>query len=203
MNLVLLTKSTGLIGFIAKILGIIMNGIFYVIDLIGIPNIGLAIILFTIVVNLLMLPLTVKQQKFSKFSAKMNPEIQAIQAKYKNKRDQDSMLAQNQEIQAVYAKYGVSQSGTCLQMLIQLPILFALYRVIYAIPAYVTKVGDTFRVLAKQIIANDNAAFIVNSEVESISNTVRAYGKALTNGSTGLTFENGVIDVLNKLSSNE
>lgn len=203
MNLVLLTKSTGLIGFIAKILGIIMNGIFYVIDLIGIPNIGLAIILFTIVVNLLMLPLTVKQQKFSKFSAKMNPEIQAIQAKYKNKRDQDSMLAQNQEIQAVYAKYGVSQSGTCLQMLIQLPILFALYRVIYAIPAYVTKVGDTFRVLAKQIIANDNAAFIVNSEVESISNTVRAYGKALTNGSTGLTFENGVIDVLNKLSSTD
>ena len=60
-----------------------MNGIFYVIDKIGIPNVGLAIILFTIVVYILLMPLTIKQQKFSKLSAKMNPELQAIQAKYK------------------------------------------------------------------------------------------------------------------------
>ena len=66
MNVILFTQnSTFIIGFVAKILGKIMEGIFTVIDLIGIPNIGLAIILFTIVVNLLMLPLTIKQQKFS------------------------------------------------------------------------------------------------------------------------------------------
>ena len=108
MNFILLTQnSTPIIGQVAWLLGKIMNGIFYVIDFIGIPNVGLAIILFTIVVNLLMMPLTIKQQKFSKLSAKMNPEIQAIQAKYKDKKDNDSMMAQNQEIQAVYAKYGV------------------------------------------------------------------------------------------------
>lgn len=204
MDLILLTRGSGPIGWIAGILGLIMNGIFNVIDFIGIPNIGLAIILFTIVVNLLMLPLTIKQQKFSKLSAKMNPEIQAITAKYKGKKDQESMMAQSTEIQAVYAKYGVSQSGTCVQLLIQLPILFALYNVIRAMPAYVTKIGDTFRVLASKIIEVDGGAFlqnpVVNGEtVNTIANTVKVYGKAITNGNVS----NGIVDVLNKLSSSD
>ncbi len=200
MNFILLTQDdVFLLGPIAKLLGLIMNGIFTVIDAIGLPNVGLAIILFTIVVNLLMLPLTIKQQKFSKLSAKMNPEIQAIQAKYKNKKDQESMMAQNQEVQAVYAKYGVSPSGSCVQLLIQMPILFALYKVIYGIPAYVSKVGNTFRVLADKIISVDNGAFIQNSEVEGIANTVMMYGKSMKEGN----LSNGIVDVLNKLSSSD
>ena len=67
-----------------------------------------------------MMPLTIKQQKFSKLSAKMNPELQAIQAKYKNKKDNDSMMAMNEETQRVYKKYGVSPTGSCLQLIIQL-----------------------------------------------------------------------------------
>lgn len=198
MEFILLTQnSTIIIGQIAWLLGKIMNGIFTVLDWIGIPNVGLSIILFTIVVNLLMMPLTIKQQKFSKLSAKMNPELQAIQAKYKNKNDNDSMMAQNQEIQAVYAKYGVSASGSCVQLLIQMPILYALYKVIYSIPAYVTKVGNVFRVLAEQIISVDNGSFLQNSGVETIANTVMMYGKSMTNGE----LSNGIIDVLNKLSS--
>ena len=131
-SIILTQDSTPIIGQVAWLLGKIMAGIFNVIDFIGIPNVGLAIILFTIVVNLLMLPLTIKQQKFSKLSAKMQPEIQLVQAKYKGKKDNDSMMAQNQEVQAIYAKYGVSPSGSCVQLIIQMPILFALYRVIYA-----------------------------------------------------------------------
>ena len=138
--LTLTQNSTFIIGAVAKLLGLIMEGIFTVLGAIGIPNIGLAIILFTIVVNLLMLPLTIKQQKFSKLSAKMQPEIQAIQSKYKNRKDTDSQMAMNQEVQMVYAKYGVSPTGSCMYLLIQMPILFALYRVIYSIPAYVTKI---------------------------------------------------------------
>lgn len=199
MEFILLTKSSGLLGWIAGFLGLIMNCIFFVIDKIGLPNIGLAIILFTIVVNLLMLPLTIKQQKFAKLSAKITPETQAIQAKYKGKQDQASMMAQNQEIQAVYAKYGVSPSGSCVQLLIQMPILLSLYRVIQSIPAYVTKVGDTFRVLAEKIIDTDNGGFLQNSGIESITRTVTAYGKAMTNGN----LSNGIIDVLNKLSSSD
>lgn len=203
MNVILLTKDdTFIIGWVARLLGLIMEGIFTVVDFIGIPNIGLTIILFTIVVNLLMMPLTVKQQKFSKLSNKMQPEIKAIQEKYKNKKDSESTMAQNQEIQAVYAKYGVSASGSCVQLLIQMPILFALYRVIYAVPAYVTKIGNTFRALADQIMSVDGAAFLKNSEVSTIANTVSMYGKNLTS-ENGTEVINSLIDVLNKLSSTD
>ena len=105
MSGILLTKdSTPVIGWIAVVLGQIMEWIFDLLNLIGIPNIGLAIIIFTIVVYSLMLPLTIKQQKFSKLSNKMNPELQAIQKKYKDRKDNDSMMAIQNETQAVYAK---------------------------------------------------------------------------------------------------
>lgn len=200
MNLILLTQSTTpVIGQVAWVLGKIMNGIFFVIDLIGLPNIGLAIILFTIVVNLLMTPLNIKQQKFSKLQVKMSPEIQAIEAKYKGRSDQDSMMAKNQEIQMVYAKYGVSASGSCVQLLIQMPILFALYQVIQRMPAYVTKIGDTFRVLAEKIISVDGGGFLQDSGVDTITRTVSMYGQSMTKGD----LSNGIIDVLNRLSSTD
>ena len=201
MNGIILTKSDGIIiGNIAKLLGLIMNGIFNLVDLVGIHNIGLTIILFTIVVNLLMMPLTLKQQKFSKLSARISPEIKAIQAKYKNRKDTESAMMQNQEIQAVYAKYGVSPSGSCLQLLIQMPILFALYRVIYAIPAYVTKIKDTFAVLAEKIINSNGGVESFKALNEgNIANTIASYGGNLVEGNE----LNGVIDVLNKLSSSD
>ena len=200
MTGIVLSQYDGLIlGPIAKVLGVLMNGIFSVLDLIGIPNIGLSIIFFTIVIYILMMPLTIKQQKFSKLSAKMNPELQAIQAKYKNKKDNDSMMAMNAETRAVYAKYGVSPSGSCVQLLIQMPILFALYKVIYAMPAYVGKIGDTFRVLADKIITVDKADFLQNSGVETIARTVSMYGKNITEGN----IQNGVVDVLNMLSTSD
>ena len=199
MDIIILTQDNGIIiGTVAKLLGLIMNALFNLIDMIGIPNIGLAIILFTIVVNLLMLPITLKQQKFSKLSIKIQPEVQAIQNKYKNKKDQDSQMAMNQEIQMVYAKYGISPTGSCLYMLIQMPILFALYRVIYAMPAYVTKIGNTFKVLADKIISTDAAEFLKNSGITSIDKTVSMYAKNMDNNLT-----NGVIDVLNRLSSHD
>jgi len=191
---VLLTKDTGkILGPIVKLLGYIMEGIFYVLDKIGIPNIGLAIILFTIVMYLLMMPLTIKQQKFSKLSARMNPEIQAIQAKYKGKQDQASMLAMNQETKAVYAKYGVSPSGSCVQLLIQMPILFALYRVIYAMPAYVTKIGEAFGVLADKIMQAPNGV----EEVKALSSAVYFAKNFDIAGNT----RNAIIDTLNKTST--
>ena len=105
--MILLTQNTTpIFKYIVWVLGKIMEGIFYVLDLVGIPNIGLSIIFFTIFVNVCMLPLTYKQQKFSKLSMKMQPEIKAIQKKYEGKKDQNSAMAQNNEIQAVYAKYG-------------------------------------------------------------------------------------------------
>ncbi|MDE7252081.1 MAG: YidC/Oxa1 family membrane protein insertase [Acetatifactor sp.] len=212
MDGIILTQiSTPIFGQIVWILGKIMEGIFMAINAIGIPNIGLAIILFTIVVNLLMLPLTIKQQKFAKLNNKMSPELQAIRNKYVGKTDQNSQMAMNTEMQAVYAKYGVSPTGSCGYLLIQLPILLALYRVIYAMPAYVKRIGDTFRVLASKIIEVDNGEWLLNptytefanaEQVETaskIANTVATYGKSMTSGN----LENGIVDVLNRLSSSD
>ena len=206
MSDILLTQNSGrIIGPIAKILGYIMEGIFLLLDKIGIPNIGLAIILFTIVIYLILLPLTIKQQKYSKLSAKMNPEIQAIQAKYKGKNDNESMMAMQMETKAVYAKYGVSPSGSCVQLLIQMPILLALYRVIYNMPAYVGKIKEAFFPLVEKLIAQSGSTeFIKNTE-----NFAQAgmFSKQFTNESfiNGVTtyVQNTFIDVLNKASSAE
>lgn len=201
MSNILLTQYQGMfIGPIAKILGYLMEGIFYVLDLINVHNSGLAIILFTVVIYLCLTPLTYKQQKFSKLQAKMSPELQAIQAKYKNKKDNDSMMAMNQETQAVYAKYGVSASGNCVQLLIQMPILLALYRVIYAIPAYVASVKEVFFPFVDKLIAQKGSA-------EFIQNFANAgmYAKQFENESFigGVTsyIQNTYIDVLNRAST--
>ena len=199
-SIVLTAYQGAILGPIAKVLGFIMNAIFIVLDSIGIPNVGLSIILFTLIMYLLMTPLTYKQQKFSKLSQRMNPELQAIQAKYKGKKDQESMTKMNDETRAVYDKYGVSPTGSCVQLAITMPVLFALYRVIYAIPAYVTKIGDTYRVLADKILSSDNAAFLQNSGMESIDRVIKQYGKSLTDGTN---ISNGVIDVLGKISSSD
>ena len=155
----LLTKSTTfIIGPVASLLGYIMNAIFWVQSQIGIESIGLCIILFTVVIYMLLMPLTIKQQKFSKLQSKMNPELQAIQKKYKDKRqDQAAMMKMNEETQAVYQKYGVNPMGSCLQLIIQMPILFALYRVIWNIPAYVGTVKNAFLPLAQALMSASGA----------------------------------------------
>lgn len=176
-----------------------MEGIFWVLDKIGIPNIGIAIIIFTIVIYLILLPLTYKQQKFSKLSAKMNPEIQAIQAKYRNRKDPESMQAMNEETQAVYAKYGVNPMGSCLQLLIQMPILFALYRVIYAIPAYVTKVKEAYVPLVTQLVSQAGSNEFIQTLTSAVGFKKQFKNDLFINGDPTYV-ENTFIDVLNRAS---
>lgn len=200
---ILLTQDDGaILGPISKLLGFLMEGIFNILDIIGIPNIGLSIIIFTIVIYLLLMPLTIRQQKFSKLSAKMNPEIQAIQAKYKNKKDNDSMMAMNQETQAVYAKYGVSPSGSCVQLLIQMPILFSLYRVIYAMPAYVGKIKDSFYPLVDKLRNETGAIEFIQTLKNSNMYANQFKNEAFTSGNVEYV-ENTLIDCLNRASTAE
>ncbi|MCR4691920.1 MAG: YidC/Oxa1 family membrane protein insertase [Lachnospiraceae bacterium] len=200
---ILLTKNSGvIIGPISTVLGYIMTGIFTVLDKIGIPNIGLSIIIFTIVIYLCLMPLTIKQQKFSKLSAKMNPELQAIQKKYKDKKDQDSMMRMNEETKAVYRKYGVSPSGSCVQLLIQLPIMWALYRVIYNFPAYVPAIKSVFSSVVEQLATSENSAKA--TELLQKFTNANMYQKQFSNEAFTVGSEymkNTFIDVLNKASS--
>ena len=145
----LMTKSTmPIISWVAEVLGLLMNGIYYVIGAIGLPNVGLAIIIFTIILLMAMMPLQIKQQRFSKLQAIMQPELNKIQSKYKGKKDQVSQQKMMDETNAVYAKYGVSPTGSCIQLLIQMPVLLALYQVIYKIPGYITIIGNVISEIA-------------------------------------------------------
>ena len=197
----LLTKDTTfIIGPVAQILGYLMNGIFWVLDKIGLPNTGLSIIFFTLIIYLCMLPLTIKQQKFSKLTQKMQPEINKIQAKYKDKKDDASQMKMNEETQAVYKKYGVSPMGSCLQLLIQMPILFALYRVIYNIPAYVTQVKDAFYPLVTDLINTSGASEYLQATDAGANFSTRFASDDFINN-VGSTVANTFIDTLNRFSS--
>ncbi len=170
----LLTKSGGILGPIASVLGVVMTGVFAVLAAIHLPNIGLAIILFTIIIYMFMLPLTYRQQKFSRMTPLMNPELNEIREKYNGKRDQVSMQRMNEETQMVYAKYGVNPAGSCVQLIIQMLILFPLYRVIMNIPAYVAQVRDVFSSLASSLLTTTGAEEYLQEIAKSIQATTIA-----------------------------
>ena len=201
-----LTKSTTfIIGPIAELIGIIMNGIFVVLSKIGLPNVGLSIIFMTILIYMLMLPLTIRQQKFSKLQRKMQPELQKIQKKYQGRKDSASVAAQQEEMKQVYDKYGVSASGSCVQLLIQMPILFALYRVFYNVPAYLSSVKAAFYPLVDNLYQLDpdgtKILLAQDSEGKYIFSSVSAFVKGLTGNIEGGNIDavkNSIVDILNK-----
>ena len=201
---ILLTKSTTpIIGWVAQLLGWIMNGIYNGLaylnlhlfnnqmtvfgEQVSYANIGLTIILFTVIVYAAMTPLQVRQQKSSKMMSAMQPELTKIQDKYKGKTDNESRMKMQEEIQELYGKYGISMSGSCITLLIQMPILFALYQVIYRIPAYISQVGDIFHVLADQIASTANYT-------DTLTKFVDAANVKVTLGDTIST--NKIVDIL-------
>ncbi len=188
MEILLSKSTTPVIGWIAQLLGWIMNGIYTMLDAVGIPNIGLAIILYTIIVYVLMTPLQINQQKTSKMMSVVQPEMQKIQKKYQGKRDQASQMKMQEETMALYDKYGVSPTGSCLPLLIQLPLLLALYQVIYKIPGYVTKVANIFSGLATELASSDKLSAVTQFVSD---NKIRS-----SISGTGETLHNGLIDFL-------
>lgn len=210
MSDILLTAYPGsILGPIAKLLGILMDWIYSGISNITggrVESVVLSIVIITIIIYMCLLPLTIKQQKFSKLSQKMQPEMQAIQAKYKNKKDQASMMAMQEETQLLYQKYGISPMGSCVQMLIQMPILFALYRVFYNIPAYLSGVKSSFTGLVDSIQQTSGYQNTLVSLMEKY-NVVTSSGLNASNAASKLadasgdTLNNFIIDILYKLPS--
>lgn len=185
------------LGPIAKALGWIMDKIYVFLSTVcHIDSIALTIIVFTVFIYLCLFPLTYKQQKFSVLTKKMQPELNAIQKKYKNKKDTVSMQAQQEETQMVYDKYGVSPMGSCLQMLVQMPILLALYRVFWNVPAYISSVKDIFTDVVNGIMATDGYA----GTMEALYKSAGLKNVAFHADATGTAMSNSIIDVLYKLS---
>ena len=199
MELMFLTKVGGCLGPFAWVFGQVFNLLYELLSLFSIENVAITVILFTIVTKLLMTPLTIKQQKFSKMSSIMNPELTAIQEKYKNKRnDEKAMRMMQLEQQAVYEKYGTSPTAGCLPMLIMFPIMFALYRVIYAIPAYVPDIYDLYNAIAEGI--KNQEYFTYMSELAA---TLGVATKNFSEMSEGVLTNAHMVDIMTKFGTNE
>lgn len=118
---------------------------------------------------MLLMPFTIKQQKFSKLQPRMAPELSAIQKKYEGKnQDQAAMLQMSEETKDVYDKVGVSPAGSCLQLIIQMPILFSLYHVINNIPAYVKSVKNVFMPLVQALIGLPGAEDFMGTVAQTV-----------------------------------
>ncbi len=198
MTGIILTQYSGrIVGPIARLIGYIMNSLYmFLNDVFGIQNIALCIVLFTIIIYILMTPLTYKQQKFSRLQQEMQPEINKIREKYKDKKDQASMQKMNEETQMVYEKYGVSTMGSCLQLLINFPIFIAMYQVVRNVPAYVSSVKAVYTPLVDKIINVDGFQKIM----EAVLKDSGTAGIKLDFDSA-VTTSNSIIDVLYAMPS--
>lgn len=178
--------------WIKWLLGQILNGIFIFLDNFNMAYLAVCIVIFTVLIRALMIPFTLKQQRFSKLSSVMQPEIKAIQDKYRNKNDQESMVKMNREITNVYQKYGTSPTGGCLSSLITLPIMLALYNIIYDIPSYIPTIGAIY---------NDIAEAISNSGVEGYAESIASYVKELNDSRIVYDPESGLDGLINVLKN--
>ncbi|WP_309322543.1 membrane protein insertase YidC [Actinomyces stomatis] len=117
----------------------------------------LSIIGLTIVVRLLIMPLFVKQIRASRGMQLLQPELQELQAKYKGKKDPESRQRMNEEMMALYRKHGTNPMASCLPILVQMPIFFALFRVLASLGAVASgkygrpSIGPLTQQLAEQV----------------------------------------------------
>lgn len=116
--------------FFANIFGYLLN---FTNNIVG--NYGLAIILFTVVIKIIMLPLSIKQQKSMKKNAKFQEEMKVIQFKYKN--DPEKL---NRETMELYKKENMSPMGGCLTALIQFILLISIFNMVRLPLTYITKI---------------------------------------------------------------
>lgn len=156
----------GIFDFIAKPLG---QFLYFVYNTVAFKNYGLAIIIFTIVIKLVLLPLTIKQYRSSAKMQEIQPLIQDIQRRYKN--DKEKM---NQELMKLYQEHKYNPASGCLPLLIQMPILFSLYWVI-----------------------NQPLRFILNKNPEQINKLIEYVTEAVGRVTIGTSREIGVLNYFN------
>ena len=175
-----LTKQGGfIIRPIASLFGWIFGLIYDIFEKFGIAKLGLVIIVFTILIRLCLLPLMIKTNKSSKVTAYIQPEMNKITKKYKGKKDQESVMAQQREMRELQEEYGVSMTGSCLTAFIQMPIFLALYRVIQNVPAYVKQIRALYDPIAQAIYSDSKvvealAAFKDQKEYASYFGTIKS-----------------------------
>ena len=205
----ILTQATGIImGPITWLLGTIFNAIYNLFFTMGVESIALSIVLFTIFVRLILFPFNLKTTKSSKIQQHLRPEFNKITKKYKGKRDQQSMIAQQRETRELQEKYGIKMSQGCLTALIQLPVFIGLYNVIQNVPAYVFRVRELFKPIAIEIFKSANSSSVISqfAAEQKLRLTTKAVEFASATSATSGTGKAGlnyIIDVLYKCNTDQ
>ena len=137
-------------------LGYLFKGIYFLVN-----NYGFTIILFTLAIKLLLLPLNIKQQKSMKKMQGLQPRLTKIQEKYAHDKEK-----QGQETMKLYQEAGVNPMGGCLPMLIQLPILFALYNIIRKPMSYIMMLGQEQILKINEIVTGKAGDFSTLNQIE-------------------------------------
>lgn len=176
-NNILLTapvKQAGsIVGPIAKLLGVISDVCFNIVySITPVASLGITIILFTIVIKALLFPLSIKQQKSMMKTQAIQPKMKAIQDKYKDTKDPELQRKMSAEMSALYKDNKVNPFSGCLPLLIQMPILFALYYVIQQPEAYIKEIS--------QVI--NNITVFVELNLDGIKTGLIAIYQSLGNG---------------------
>lgn len=147
-----------IVGPIAKLMGIVYNWLFnFIYSFTQTGTLVLAIILFTLLVKLILFPLSYKQIKGSYRMQMLQPQLNKIRAKYAGKTDEDSQRRMAFEIQEFQRENGASMFAGCLPMLIQLPILYALYYIFNQPYEYVGVINDVYTNITQGLLNIDAA----------------------------------------------
>ena len=151
--------------WIGSFLGIITNTL-------GFGNYLIGICIFAIIVEILMLPLTIKQQKNSIKQATLRPKEMAIRNRYKGRNDQATQQKVAQEIQDLYQRENFNPMGGCLPMLIQLPIIMLLYNIVVDPVQYVLGGTSSFANALKVFFTSSKAAGGLGLSLNSTNGTI-------------------------------
>ena len=140
-------------GWITSFFGMIFNAIFEMVSM-GMPigTLGITIVIFTIVTRLLMTPLQMMQQRTTKGMAVIQPELTKLQNKYKDKKDQKSQQEYSAAMQELYKEHKINPLAGCLPLIIQLPLIMALFGVLREASTYIIKLKELYEGLATKIM---------------------------------------------------
>ena len=200
----ILTRTKGIImGPITWLFGFIFNAIYTIFYGMGIKSIAVSIIVFTIITRLIIFPLTLKSTKSSKIQQYLQPEFNKINKKYKGKKDNESILAQQRETRELQQKYGIKMSQGCLTSLVQFPIIIGLFNVINNIPSYVPKIHALYEPIATAIFKSDNAynllsTFVTDNKIPRLTTKLMEFLPSDFGGSNHSVIFEQIIDIVYK-----
>lgn len=190
-------------GWITSFFGMLLNYIFEFVVLVmpvSTAALGISIVVFTIITRLLMTPLQIMQQRTTKGMAIIQPELTKLQKKYENKKDTESQAKYSQEMQALYKKHKINPLAGCLPLLIQMPLIIALFGVLRDVSSHIVKLKEVYVGLANSImnsVSNYQQVLQPYLDIHSMNGKIK-YDLTQVTASNGVL---GVKELLSKFTS--